>query len=80
MEILIWIVFGAIVGWVASMLMRSGGGLLWDIVIGIIGSVLGGFIMRFFGQGGGGFSLYGFLVSVMGACVLILIVRALRRV
>ncbi len=80
MGIIIWIVFGALVGWVASLLMGGGGGLITDIVVGIIGAVLGGFIMNFFGYGGvGGFTFYSFLVALLGACVLIAIVRALRR-
>jgi uncharacterized membrane protein YeaQ/YmgE (transglycosylase-associated protein family) len=80
MGILIWIVFGALVGWVASMMMGSGGGLVSDIIVGIVGAILGGFIMSFFGHGGvGGFNLYSFLVALLGACVLIAIVRAVRR-
>ena len=80
MEILIWIVFGALVGWVASMVMKSGGGLLWDIVIGILGALFGGFIMRSLGESGvGGFNLYSFLVALLGACILIGIARAIHR-
>lgn len=80
MEILIWIVFGALVGWVASMVMKSSGGLLWDIIIGIVGAVLGGYIMNLLGYGGvGGFNLYSFLVALLGACILIVIVRAIRK-
>lgn len=80
MEIILWIVFGALVGWVASMVMGSGGGLIWDVVVGIVGAAIGGFIMSLIGQGGvGGFSLYSFLVALLGACVLIAIARAIRR-
>jgi uncharacterized membrane protein YeaQ/YmgE (transglycosylase-associated protein family) len=80
MGIIIWIVFGALVGWVASMFMGSGGGLVWDIVVGIVGAVIGGFIMNMLGQGGvEGFNLYSFVVALIGACVLIAIVRAVRR-
>lgn len=80
MAILIWIVFGALVGWVASMVMGSSGGLLWDIIVGIVGAVIGGFIMSFFGESGiSGFNLYSFLVALLGACVLIAIVRAVRQ-
>lgn len=80
MEFIIWIVFGAFVGWVASMVMGSGGGLLWDVIVGIIGAVLGGVIMRLLGESaGGGINLYSFLVALLGACVLIAIVRAVRR-
>lgn len=80
MGIIIWIIFGALVGWVASMVMESSGGLLWDIVVGIVGAVIGGFIMNLFGYGDvNGFNLYSFLVALLGACVLIAILRAVRR-
>lgn len=79
MSILIWIIFGAIVGWIASMIMGSSDNLVWDIVIGIIGAVLGGWLMSFFGQSGvTGFNLYSFLVAIFGAVVAIAIVRAVR--
>ena len=62
------------------MLMGAGGGLLWDIIIGIIGAVIGGWIMSLFGQTGvNGFNLYSFVVAVLGASILIAIVRALRQ-
>lgn len=80
MGILLWIVFGALVGWIASMVMKSSGGLVLDIVVGIIGAVIGGFVMNFFGEGGvGGFTLYSFLVALLGACILITVVRAIQR-
>ena len=80
MEILIWIVFGALVGWVASMIMGGSDGLLWDIVVGILGAVLGGYIMRSLGESGvTGFTLYSFLVALLGACILIGVLRAVRR-
>lgn len=79
MSILIWIIFGALVGWIASAIMGSGMGLMWDIVIGIIGAVLGGWLMSLIGQSGvSGFNLYSFLVAILGAVVLIAIVRAVR--
>jgi len=80
MGILIWIIFGALVGWVASMIMKGGGGLIWDIIVGIVGAVIGGLIMSMLGEGGvSGFNLYSFLVALLGACILIAIVRAIRR-
>ena len=80
MDLIIWIIFGGLVGWIASMVMGTGGGLLWDIGVGIVGAVIGGFIMNLLGQSGvGGFNLYSFLVAVLGACVLIAIVRAMRQ-
>ncbi len=79
MSILIWIIFGALVGWVASMVMGSSGGLALDIIVGIIGAVLGGWLMSFFGHGGvTGFNLYSFLVALLGAVILLAIVRALK--
>ena len=80
MGIILWIVFGALVGWIASMVMESSGGLVWDIVVGIVGAVIGGFIMSLFGDSGvNGFTLYSFLVALLGACILIAVVRAVRR-
>jgi uncharacterized membrane protein YeaQ/YmgE (transglycosylase-associated protein family) len=80
MGILIWIIFGALVGWVASMIMKGGGGLVWDIIVGIVGAVIGGFIMSLLGEGGvSGFNIYSFLVALLGACILVAIVRAIRR-
>ena len=80
MDLIVWILFGGLVGWVASMVMSTGGGLLWDIGVGIVGAVIGGFIMNLLGQNGvGGFNLYSFFVAVLGACVLIAIVRAMKQ-
>ena len=80
MGIILWIVFGALVGWVASMVMESSGGLVWDIVVGIVGAVIGGFVMSLFGDNGvNGFTVYSFLVALLGACILIAILRAVRR-
>lgn len=79
MGIILWIVFGAIVGWIASAVMGTNEGLVMDIIFGIVGAVLGGWLMSFFGKTGvTGFNLYSFLVAIVGAVVLIAIVRALR--
>lgn len=82
MELILWIVFGAIVGWLASVIMKTSGqqNLLLDIIVGIIGAVLGGWIMTLFGQPGvEGFNFYSFVVALVGAVVLLAIVRAVRR-
>ena len=82
MGIILWIVFGAIVGWLASIIMKTNGsqGLFIDIVVGIVGAVLGGWIMSLLGQGGvEGFNLYSFIVALIGAVVLLAIVKAIRR-
>lgn len=80
MGIILWIVFGALVGWIASAIMGSHEGIILDIVIGIVGAIIGGWLMSFFGNSGvTGFNLYSFLVALLGAVVLITIVRAIRR-
>lgn len=83
MGILLWIIFGALVGWVASKIMNTdaeqGAGL--NIIVGIVGAVIGGWIMSFFGQTPvTGFDLYSFLVALLGAIILIALVRAVRKV
>ena len=79
MTFIVWIIFGGVVGLVASMVMGGGNGLLVDIILGIVGAVLGGWIMSFFGKGGvSGFNIYSFLVALLGAVVLIAVARALR--
>ena len=82
MGIIIWIIFGGLVGWIASLIMKTEGqGIILDIVVGIVGAVIGGWLMSFFGQSAvTGFNFYSFLVAVLGAVVLIAIVKALRRV
>ena len=82
-QILLWLLFGAVVGWLAGLIMKSGRSLLGNIVLGIVGSFVGGFVAsQFFGFGsfGGNFSfdLTNILISVGGACLLILIVRLVR--
>lgn len=82
MGILLWIVFGALVGWIASLVMRTDAqqGAFLNVVVGIVGAVLGGWLMSFFGQTGvTGFNVYSFAVALVGAIVLIALVRAVRR-
>ena len=79
MGIILWIIFGGLVGWVASMIMGGGKGLLVDIIVGIVGAILGGWIMSFFGKTGiTGFNLYSFLIALLGAVILVAIVKALK--
>ena len=81
MGILLWIIFGAIAGWIASMIMVTDAGAMMDILMGIVGAVVGGFLMNILGQSGvTGFNLYSMIVAVIGAIVVIAIGRALRHV
>jgi uncharacterized membrane protein YeaQ/YmgE (transglycosylase-associated protein family) len=79
MGILAWIVVGLIAGWLAGMVMRGGGyGLIGDIVIGIVGALLGGWIATTFLHVAGGMTginLYSILVAFAGAVVLLILVR-----
>ena len=82
MNFLAWIVFGALAGWVASIVMGKNKqmGAVANIVVGIIGAFLGGWIMSFFGaQGVTGFNFQSFLVAVVGAIALLFIVGLVRR-
>ncbi len=79
MEILLWVVFGAFVGAVASEIMGTRAGFIADVAIGIIGAVLGGYVMQILG-GNGVVALnpIGFVVAVGGACLLIILSRMFR--
>jgi uncharacterized membrane protein YeaQ/YmgE (transglycosylase-associated protein family) len=76
-NIILWIIFGALAGWIASIITgknRKMGGLA-NIVTGIIGAFLGGWIMNLLGfQGLTGFDLWSLFVAIVGAVVLILVV------
>jgi len=79
MGLLLWIVLGAVAGWVASIIMGTREGILMDIIVGILGALVGGFLMGFFGQSGvSGFNIYSLLVSIVGAVVLLGIYKTLR--
>ena len=73
MSVLAWVALGLIAGFVASnILTRSGQGLLLDMVLGIIGAVVGGFLFTAIGATGiTGFNLYSMLVAIVGAIVVL---------
>jgi uncharacterized membrane protein YeaQ/YmgE (transglycosylase-associated protein family) len=80
MSILLWIVFGAIVGWLASVITNTREGILLDVIVGVVGAVVGGWLMSLFGNTGvSGFNLYSFVVALIGAVVLLFVVKAVRR-
>ena len=81
MGIILWTILGALAGWVASIIMRTNAeqGIVGNIVVGVIGAVLGGFIMNLVGQMPvTGFNIYSFLVALLGAVILLAIVKAVR--
>ena len=85
MNFIIWIVVGGILGWLASLVMRTDAsqGLLLNIVVGIVGALLGGWLLApLFGTGTinqNDFSVSSLLVSFLGAVILLAIVNLLRR-
>ena len=82
---IIWLVMGGLIGWVASMIMRTDGqqGALLNIVVGIVGAAIGGwFISPMVGVGTinqGAFSAGALVVSLLGAVILLAIVNLVRR-
>ncbi len=82
MGIIAWIIFGALAGWIASMITGRNDqmGCIANIVVGIVGAFIGGFLMNLVGGSGvTGFNLYSFFVAVLGAVVLLAIINFIRR-
>ena len=76
MNILLWLLLGALAGWVASLIVKTDQGILLDIVVGIVGAFLGGFLFNLFGAAGvTGFNIYSILVAIVGAVVLLFILK-----
>ncbi len=80
MQIFLWILFGALVGFVASLLMHTKRrGIIKNIIIGLLGAFLGGFIASFFGFGSlETFTIESFLIALGGAVLLLFILRKLK--
>ncbi len=85
MNFIIWIVVGGIIGWLASLVMKTDAeqGMILNIVVGIVGALLGGWLLApLFGTGTinqNDFSLGSLLVSFLGAIVLLMVVNLVRR-
>ncbi len=79
MTIIGWIVFGLIAGYIASRIVnKTGEGFILDIVLGIVGAVVGGFIFMQFGAVGvTGFNLYSMIVAIIGAVAVLIIYHAI---
>jgi uncharacterized membrane protein YeaQ/YmgE (transglycosylase-associated protein family) len=77
--LIIFLVIGAIAGWLAGLIMKGGGfGLIGDIIVGVIGSLIGGWLFGVLGISAGG--LIGSIVAaVIGAIILIVIIRLIKR-
>ena len=81
MSIIGWIILGLIAGFIASKIVnKEGEGFLLDIVLGVIGAVVGGWLFGFFGATGvTGFNLYSMFVAIVGAIVVLVVYHAVRR-
>jgi uncharacterized membrane protein YeaQ/YmgE (transglycosylase-associated protein family) len=81
MSFIAWIVLGLIAGFIASKLVnKTGEGMLMDIVLGIVGAVVGGWLFNAFGMASvSGLNLYSLLVAVIGAAVFLIVYHALTR-
>jgi len=79
MSILAWVVLGLIAGFIASKVVtRSGGSLILDLLLGVVGAFVGGFLFTRFGAAGvTGFNIYSILVATIGAVVVLFIYHAL---
>ncbi len=76
--ILISLIVGALSGWIAGNIMHVEGGVLKNIILGIFGGVVGGFLLGLVGISGSGI-LGNIIVSVIGACILIALARAITK-
>lgn len=81
MSIIAWIVLGLIAGFIASKLVnKSGDGMLVDIILGVVGAVVGGWLFHMFGMPGvTGLNVYSLVVAVIGAAVFLIVYHALAR-
>ena len=82
MWIILWLAFGALIGWIASIITKNNSrmGAGANIIVGLIGSVIGGFVAQLLGIGSyNQFSLGGILIALAGAVILLLIVNMFTR-
>jgi len=83
--LIIWLIVGGVIGWIASLIMKTDAqqGLVLNVVVGIVGALIGGWLLSpLVGAGTlnqGDFSLPGLLVSLVGAIILLFVVNLIRR-
>jgi len=82
MSLFVWIVLGLISGFIASHLVNHhGDGMLLDILLGIVGAIVGGWLFHMFGHAGvNGLNIHSFFVATVGAVVFLVVFHAFRRV
>lgn len=78
MSIIAWIILGLIAGFIGSKIVnKSGEGIIVDILLGVVGAIVGGFVFSFFGaQGVSGLNIYSLVVAVVGAIIVLVLYHA----
>ena len=82
MGLLSWLVFGALAGWIASMIMKRNSqmGAIGNIIVGIVGAGLGGLVASLLGLGTvNGFNIYSLIIAIVGACILLAVIGMFQR-
>jgi uncharacterized membrane protein YeaQ/YmgE (transglycosylase-associated protein family) len=81
MSLIAWIILGLLAGFIASHLVNHrGDGMIVDILLGVVGAMIGGWLFHYFGEPGvTGFNLHSLFVAVIGAVVLLVLFHAVRR-
>lgn len=77
MDLIIWLIIGGLIGWLASIVMKTDAqmGLIANVIVGIVGAALGGWLAGALGVGGG--RAVSYIIAIVGAVVLIAILKAL---
>jgi uncharacterized membrane protein YeaQ/YmgE (transglycosylase-associated protein family) len=79
-SIVIWLVVGAVAGWLAGMIVKGGGfGLIGDIVVGIVGAVIAGWLLPFLHINIGSGIIASIIDAVIGAVILLVVLRLIKR-
>ena len=78
-NLIVWLILGGVVGWLASIVMRTDGqqGIILNVIVGIVGAFIGGFVFNLLGHSAvSGINLYSILVAFVGAVILLFVLRA----
>lgn len=78
-SLIVWLIIGGIVGWLAGMIMRDNNGVILNVIVGIVGSAIGGLILSRGDINNAPLTIGTFAVSLLGAVVLLGIVNLVRR-